>query len=88
MALDFEKIRTEANAYAQNALDCTVALEVDDEEGVATCTMADEDDGEVLKVTVTDGGVHNGRQLMIVTDDEGEYLVEAFGQILAKVMWC
>ncbi len=87
MALDFEKIRIEASSIA-GTLDCTITLEVDSSEGVGTVAMIDEEGEEIEKVTITDGGVYNNRQLMIVTDSEGEFLLEAFGQILAKIMWC
>ncbi len=77
--LDLDKIRLQANAYA-STYDCKIDR-VD-----TTFTMSDED-GTTSQMTVTDGGEYKGRQMMVVKDDEGEMLIEAFGQLLAKIMY-
>jgi len=75
------KIQLQANAYA-STLGCKVAREGE------TFTMTDEENVVTNRVVVKDGGLYKGRQMMAVTDDEGEMLLEAFGQLLAKIMWC
>jgi hypothetical protein len=87
VSLDFKKVLEAANAYAGNTYDSRVELELDDEERVGTYVMYDEEGVETARYDVTDAGKHGVRQMMSVTDEEGEYLVEAFGDVLARLMW-
>lgn len=78
---DPDKIQLQANAYA-STLGCKVTRVGE------VFTMVDEEGEIVEQVTVKDGGEYNGRQMMAVTDEDGEFFVEAFGQLLAKILWC
>ena len=90
--MDFEKLEDQANIWAQANLDCKVVLvgtQADRETpgGVAVFNMVD-DEGEVTgSVTVRDGGIFGGRQMMEVKDDDGWILCEAFGDMLARILY-
>ena len=78
---DLDKIQLHANAYA-SILSCKINRDGN------LFTMIDESGEEVDQVTIEDGGQYDGRQMMVVTDDDGKFFIEAFGQLLAKIMWC
>jgi hypothetical protein len=90
VALDFEKLRENANAYAANVYECEVTLERDDGDPcVGTFVMYDEEGIETCRVEVTDAGEYRGQQMMSLSEEADDLCyVSAFGDVLARLMWC
>ena len=88
MALNFEELRLNADAHAGNAFDCKVELELDEDEGVGTYILYDDSGNELARRDVTDAGQYLNRQMISLREDDGECLVEAFGDVLARLLWC
>ena len=91
MALDFEEMRAQASAWAYSNVGCKVVLvgAAARYEGppVATFRMVDEDGEETGEVDVKDAGTFLGRQMMFVMDSNGEVICEAFGDMLARLLY-
>jgi len=89
VTLDFDKLHRNADAHAGNVFECRITLEEDaGDPCVKTFIMWDEEGVETSRVDVTDAGTFNGRQMICVIEPDGEFLVEAFGDVLARLMWC
>ena len=89
MGLDFESLRSNANAYASNNLDCAVTFEGETPDGKGIFVMTDEEGIETSRVEVEDAGTYLGTRMMrFDLDAMGDVLCGAYGDVLARLMWC
>lgn len=90
--MDLEKIRREAGDWARRedgpgADVKLVKVEAVGENQVATFQYVDEDGELLAEATVREAGSYLGRQMAWVDDGNGETLVEALGEHVARMLY-
>lgn len=93
MTVDWAKLAEEAHRWARYEIDCSVVLERVEDPGVATFRMVDDDGEDCGDVAVRYAGsaVLPGREkpvhLIAVDDGKGEVVVQALGEMVARMLY-